>query len=73
MTPEDQAIFRALCLEVRQLRRDVDDARERIKVLDNLQGLESQAIRRINERLLFIDVSEAFEEWEEGIPEGGKH
>jgi hypothetical protein len=69
VTPEEQALVRALVLEVKFLRRDVADALERVKLMDNLQALQSQAIHRLNERMLYVDVSDAFEEFEDGIPQ----
>ena len=68
MTPEEQALVRALVLEVKLLRRDVSDLDGRVKILDNLNGLAAQAIHRLNERMLYVDVSDAFEEYEGGIP-----
>jgi hypothetical protein len=73
MTPDEQAMLRALALQVRMLHTDIQDVRLRLGVLENLQSLAERAIRTIHERLFWADVSQAMEEFEDGIPEREKH
>lgn len=52
---------------------EVRDLRHRLGILENLQSLAERAIRAIQGRLLWVDVNQAVEEFDEGIPEEKKH
>jgi len=52
---------------------EVRDLRLRLGVLENLQSLCERVIRTIQERLLWVDVNQAVDEFEDGIPERKKH
>jgi hypothetical protein len=68
MTPDEQALLRALVLEVKLIRRDLLDLQERVKIQDNLGALQGKAIQHLNDRISLIDVNQTVDEWDSGIP-----
>lgn len=72
MTPDEQAMLRALALQVRMLHTDNQDLRHRLGVLEQLQAMAERAIRNIHNRLLFTEFVDAAEE-NKAIQRGEKH